>query len=229
MPPPVPQDAPSRPPAAAPASDDDPRPLRADAERNRRLIIDAAAGVFAERGLLAGFDEIARAAGVGVGTVYRRFPDRDDLIDALFAERIEAMVELAAEAAELEDDPWAALARFLERSVAAQAGDRGLAEALGDGLRGRRRLEAARGRMVPAVEALLVRARLAGVVRPDVEVLDLATIGNMLVLVANDSNPELWRRYLPIVLDGLRRRPDSAPLTLPPPTEADLAHIAQRR
>ncbi|GAB3815945.1 TetR/AcrR family transcriptional regulator [Kribbella italica] len=205
----------------------DSRPLRADAERNRRLIVEAAETVFAERGLMAGFDEVARAAGVGVGTVYRRFPQRDDLIDALFADRVQAMVALAESAAAIEE-PWQALGWFLEQSVAEQAGDRGLAEVLGDGMRGSRRLAQARERMLPAVGDLLARARRAGVVRPDVEILDLAVIGSMLARLSTDADPELWRRYLPIALDGLRQRPDSAPLVGGAAREADLTQLARR-
>ena len=84
------------------------RPLRKDAERNRQRIIDAAREVFAERGLGVSLDDIARHAGVGVGTVYRRFPDKEQLIDALFDERLDAIAARAESATEIAD-PWLAL------------------------------------------------------------------------------------------------------------------------
>src|ERR1700730_5924231 len=89
------------------------RPLRRDAERNRQRILAAAAEVFTERGLDATLDDVARAAGVGVGTVYRRFPDKDSLVSELFRDRIDALVTVAEEACE-SADPWRGLVDFLE-------------------------------------------------------------------------------------------------------------------
>jgi AcrR family transcriptional regulator len=104
-----------------PAGQDDPgqqagtaRPLRRDAERNRQRILKAAAEVFAERGLEVSLDEVARHAGVGVGTVYRRFPTKDDLIEALFMDRIDEVATLAEQAAQ-DPDPWAGLVSFMMR------------------------------------------------------------------------------------------------------------------
>lgn len=204
------------------------RPLRADAERNRRLILDVAGEVFAERGLDAGFDEVARRAGVGVGTVYRRFPDREDLIDALFAERIEGMAELAEEAGRV-DDPWEAVVFFLERSIEAQAVDRGLMEVLGQGVGRDRRIERARDRMQPLVGALVRRAAAAGALRPGVQPLDLAVLASGLARISTDGRPDLWRRYLPVVLDGLRPAPGQAGLPLAAPDEAEFAMLVHDR
>src|SRR3954451_11483124 len=106
--------------------DAEPR-LRRDAERNRQRILAAAADAFAEGGLAVTMDEIARCAGVGVGTVYRRFPDKELLIEALFEQRLEELVALAEDAL-AHDDPWDGLVAFLERLLAVQAGDRGLKE-----------------------------------------------------------------------------------------------------
>src|SRR3954471_19846352 len=89
------------------------RPLRADAERNRRRILAAAREVFARRGLDAGLDEIARHAGVGTGTVYRRFPDKNKLVEALFEERLDQVLACAQRAAE-HPDPWEGLTTALE-------------------------------------------------------------------------------------------------------------------
>src|SRR6202045_874858 len=98
------------------------RPLRRDAERNRQRILAAAAEVFTERGLDATLDDVARAAGVGVGTVYRRFPDKDSLVSELFRDRIDALVTVAEEACE-SADPWRGLVDFLEYIASAMAGD----------------------------------------------------------------------------------------------------------
>src|ERR1700751_1488137 len=101
------------------------RPLRRDADRNRQRILAAAAGVFTERGLDATLDEVARAAGVGIGTVYRRFPDKETLVAELFRDRIDALVT-AAENACTDPDPWRALVTYLEFAAASLAGDLGL-------------------------------------------------------------------------------------------------------
>src|ERR1700733_13464998 len=92
------------------------RPLRRDAERNRVRILEAARAVFSERGLSGSYDDIADAAGVGVGTVYRRFPDREELIDALFESRVKEVAEAARSAAE-NPDPWQGLVDYLTRSL----------------------------------------------------------------------------------------------------------------
>ena len=105
------------------------RPLRKDAERNRQRILLAAAEVFTERGLEATLDDVARHAGVGVGTVYRRFPDKAALADALFEQRIDLLVGLA-ERAYGEPDPWQGLVSFLERAGEMMATDKGLRQIL---------------------------------------------------------------------------------------------------
>jgi AcrR family transcriptional regulator len=101
------------------------KPLRADAERNRKRILDAAAELFAAKGLSVGLDEIAQHAGVGVGTAYRRFPDKRQRIEALFEERLDRLVELA-ERALAADDAWEGLTGFLEQATELQIHNRGL-------------------------------------------------------------------------------------------------------
>src|ERR1044071_6962450 len=103
------------------------KPLRKDAERNRRRILEAAAEVFGERGLGATLDAVAERAGVGVGTVYRRFPDKEALVDALFEERIGEIRAIAHEAAEIPDG-WDALTTFMERALEMHCHDRALKE-----------------------------------------------------------------------------------------------------
>ena len=210
------------------------RPLRRDAERNRERILAAAADAFAQGGLAVTMDEIARQAGVGVGTVYRRFPDKELLIEALFEQRIDELVALA-EAARDHPDPFAGLVAFFETFLAVQAADRGLKEVvLGTG-RGQRRVAEARARIGPVVDALLERARAAGDLRPDVESSDLALIQFMLGAVIDSTHevdPEAWRRMLAIVLDGVRvRREGPSPLPRKPLDEAQLdrAMAAWRR
>src|SRR5690348_18409526 len=103
------------------------RPLRKDAELNRRKILDAAGELFAQRGLGVTLNDIAHHAGVGVGTVYRRFPDKADLIEGLFEQRVQRIVELADAALE-DPDPWSGLTRFIERTCELQAEDRAFKE-----------------------------------------------------------------------------------------------------
>lgn len=195
------------------------RPLRADAERNRRLLLDAARALFAERGLGVSLDDIAERAGVGVGTAYRRFGSREALIDVLFEERVEEVLGLAREALARED-PWAALKSFLESSIALQAADRGLKEVL-LGADGRHaRVTRIRDGMRPLVGQIFVRAQGAGVLRADFAPQDMPFLQMMLGSVVDASEsvaPGLWRRYLALLLDGMRAGgPAPGPLDPPP-------------
>ncbi len=206
-----------------------PRPLRRDAERNRVRLLEAARSLFAERGLDVTMDDIARHAGVGVGTAYRRFSGRDELIEALFAQRMEEFVALAERALDL-DDPWTALAGFLEDLVAMQAADRGLKQVMLSQAPHCARL--GRERTLPIVEELVRRAREAGALRADIGAADVGMASMMLGAVAefaHEVEPGLWRRYLPIVLDGLRARPDTEPLPTAPLTPAQLDRALTRR
>jgi AcrR family transcriptional regulator len=181
------------------------RPLRKDAERNRRRILDAAREVFAERGLDAGLDHIARHAGLGVGTVYRRFPDKARLIDALFEERIASIAALAEEAAGHED-PWEGLVFFFERSLAEQAADRGLKQLLLTGASGCAQVSAGRERIAPPLHALVARAHAAGVLREGVTAQDIPMITLMLgslMDASREAAPDAWRRYLELLLGSL--------------------------
>jgi AcrR family transcriptional regulator len=207
--------------AAGPPVAAGPRParlLRKDAERNRQRILVAAAEVFTERGLDATLDDVARRAGVGVGTVYRRFPDKASLADALFDERIDALVEMA-ERAQDQPDAWAALASFLEHSAEMLASDRGLRQILMFAAQGHDRVACARDRMRPAIERLLKRAQADGQVRADLAPTDIPVMELMLAAVAEYARhvrPTVWRRYLPLMLDALRpARASSSPLPEP--------------
>jgi AcrR family transcriptional regulator len=198
------------------------RPLRKDAERNRQRILTAAREVFAARGLTASLDDIAHEAGVGVGTVYRRFPDKEALIDALFEARMEDFRALAEHAASVED-PWEALVGFLEGAVGMQAADRGLKELVLCSGRGLERVATVRGQIAPLVAQVVARAVDAGVLRADVSHRDIPLINMMLGTVADaarEVESDLWRRYLGIVLDGLRAE-RAAPSALPVPALGD--------
>jgi AcrR family transcriptional regulator len=188
-------------------------PLRADAERNRQRLLTAAKELFAARGVDVTLDDIARHAGVGTGTAYRRFPNKDALIEALMADRIAEIGALAEESLQ-DPDPWRAFAGFFERALALMAADRGLKEVVFSPGRGRERVAHARRSIAPAVNKLVHRAVEAGVVRSDIATSDVPIINFMLTTVvelSRDIEPELYRRYLAIVLDGLRVK-DGDPL-----------------
>lgn len=190
------------------------RPLRRDAERNRQRILAAAREVFAARGVDVTLDDIAHRAGLGIGTLYRRFPSREMLVDALLSERLDEIVRWATEALRV-DDPWDALREFVERSAEAMAVDRGLRDVIFSRAYGHERVEAARTRLEPLLDALAVRARAAGALRAGVTGGDLAMVQFMLGSVLEYSElvePVLWRRYLAIALDGLRAAPGVADL-----------------
>jgi AcrR family transcriptional regulator len=193
-------------------------PLRADAERNRQRLMAAAKDLFRTRGLDVTLDDIARHAGVGTGTAYRRFPNKDALIDALMVDRIGELATIAKECLD-EPDPWVGLAGFFHRALALQAGDRGLKEVLFSSGRGRDRSVHARQQMAPVVGRLVARAVQEGAVRSDMATTDVPLINFMLNTVVDlgrDVEPDLYKRYLAIVLDGLRPRDDLEPLPVAP-------------
>jgi AcrR family transcriptional regulator len=204
------------------------RPLRRDAERNRQRILDAAAELFAQRGLDVTLDEIAHRAGVGVGTAYRRFANKEELIEALFEQRMDELVTLAEQADELENG-WEALQCFMERFLAVQAADRGLKEVLVGGGRGHDRLERARSRIAPVVQRIVDRAKAQGTLRDDVQAPDLALVQFMIGAVTEYAacvEPDVWQRLLVIVLDGLRARRDGpTPLPTRPLEDEELDEV----
>jgi AcrR family transcriptional regulator len=195
-------------------SDTSERPLRKDAERNRQRILAAAGALFAECGLGATLDAVAERAGVGVGTVYRRFPDKEALIDALFEERIDQVVAIA-EACSAMDDAWEALSCFFDRAITLHGQDRALKEIVFSTAHGHQRVASARDRIAPLVEALVARAHAAGQLRKDFQTTDTPIIQLALTAVieyAGDVEPDLWRRYLAVMLDGLRAEAARTPM-----------------
>ena len=207
-------------------ADPDGKVLRRDAARNRQRVLDAAAEAFAEVGLDVGYDEIARRAGVGVGTVYRRFPERAELVIALFESRVQALIE-HADAAMATPDGWSGLRCFLEQALEMQVDDRGLRELVAGTAFRDERLARVRRRIEPAVHRVLDRAKREGSVRPDIEPLDIGALMMVVSTMHTPSQPQLWRRYLELILDALSPRPEgSAPLPLRAPTEREMEDLA---
>jgi AcrR family transcriptional regulator len=201
------------------------RPLRRDASRNRERALTAARELFAERGLDVTMDEIARHAGVGVGTVYRRFPQREQIIQALFEQRMEDFLALS-ERSLADPDAWHGLVEFLEQGLAMQAADRGLKELLAGHGHGGGSGKRMRERVIPMIEQLVARAQAAGALRPDVGALDLPMVSLMIGQVidfTHEVEPELWRRYLALLLDGLRTEGSALPLAPLDPAQLDAA------
>lgn len=179
--------------------------VRKDVARNRALLIEAAREVFAERGLDATLDDVARQAGVGIGTAYRHFANKQELAAEILADASERLAA-DAHAALLIQDPWLALTTFFETAVARMAVDRGLHETLVQ-QRGPVAEGHLRESIVEAIAELFLRAQRAGVIRPDAAPTDLAPIFGMMGVAFDMSSPdypELWRRYLALYLDGLR-------------------------
>ncbi len=187
------------------AQEEGPRGLRADAARNRTRILAAATTVFAERGLDATLDEIAEHAGVGVATVYRRFPHKAALVDALFEQSVQQVVDLV-DAAERANDSWDGLVMFLEGITQMQIADTGLRDLMLHGSYLQDRIAQLKEYMLPVVTRLVLRAQRDGHLRDDFVVSDVPLIELMLSSVArytSDIAPELWRRYLGVILDGI--------------------------
>jgi len=182
------------------------RPLRRDAERNRQRILQAAAEVFNERGLDVSLDEIARYAGVGVGTVYRRFRTKEELVEALFMDRLDQIAAIADEAFEA-PDPWCGLVCFMERMAELMAGNLGLRQMLMFATYGQDLVAVARQRNAPLVHRLVEQAQAAGQLRTDLKQTDIPFIVFILTEAAHlaqAANPGIWRRYLTLILDGMR-------------------------
>ncbi|HTU29681.1 MAG TPA: TetR/AcrR family transcriptional regulator [Solirubrobacteraceae bacterium] len=189
------------------------KPLRKDAERNRRLILDAARELFAQRGLGVTLNDIAHHAGVGVGTVYRRFPDKTALIESLFEESFQEIAD-RLRAAVADPDPWHGLVTFLDGQFETQARDQGLKELITATPDGIARVSRLRDELLPLSDQLVARAKQSGMLREDVDPTDLAIVQIMIGSVldaAREVEPEAWRRYLAIFLRGVSARPEELP------------------
>lgn len=205
--------------------------LRADAQRNLELVLKAAGEAFAEQGLEVGVADIARRAGVGTGTIFRRFPTKDDLIAAVFERRLEEIVGAAREGLEMEDAEQG-LRHFLESMLRLQLCDRGCMEAAsGADYWQAPPIVRLRNELLATCERLLERAKRAGAVREEAVPQDLVVIVNAVAhaaSLAEAAAPGVWRRYLTIALDGLRPRSGTR-LEPDAPTIEQIEAVKQRR
>ena len=180
------------------------RAKRRDAALNSERLSQAAREVFARQGLSATLEDIAQHAGVGVGTVYRNFATKREIIETLYEAAIDSALADAQTALQIED-PWLAIATFFEITAANQAKDRGLCETF-LGHDGFGPDEQVAEKLIAVLSPLFDRATKAGVLREGISVTDVYPIFAMLdsVYRISDALPDLWRRYLEIMLDGLR-------------------------
>jgi AcrR family transcriptional regulator len=187
------------------------RPLRADARRNRERVLEGARTVFAEHGRDAQMDDVARAAGVGVGTVYRHFPTKEALVSALAVSLFGKVLESARAALEIED-PWEAFTTALRGGVEVLAADRAFTEIIGQA---EMPFDSTLIDEMNEVYATLVdRAKASGDLRPDLVMDDIPmfTCGIGMATVKPHACPGAWRRHLSIIIDGLRAPNASGPL-----------------
>lgn len=193
------------------------RPLRSDARRNRERLLTAAAEVFGERGVHAPLEEVARRAGVSIGTLYNRFPHRADLVDAVFVGIVRSSIA-EAERHLADPDPWRALTGQLTAMAGQQAANRGYTDVCAYALPEDSETERLKRRGREVMLELVDRAQRAGVVRDDVTVEDLSLVVWSAVRATEavrESAPDAWRRHLTLLFDGLR--PDGAtPFEVPP-------------
>jgi AcrR family transcriptional regulator len=188
--------------------------LRKDAERNRQRIVEAARELFALRGLEATLNEVAHHAGLGVGTVYRRFSTKEELFEAIFEDGITELVELA-ETALRQEDSWRGFVWFVEQMCEMTAVDRGMREIVFSKAYGGRRCDAARVRLDPTLSRLVERAQKDGHIRRELSSTDMPIFGLLAGTVsefAGHVDPTLWRRYVAILIEGMRHRGDQMPL-----------------
>ncbi len=199
--------------------------LRRDARANRDRILAAARAAFAAGGVDVPVEEIAERAGVGMGTLYRRFPTKHDLVEAVIEESLDAFVA-AAEAGLADDDPWTGFSGFVERVLELHVENRALREVLAGTEHGHAR-DAVRRRVRPLVRRLIERAHADGSLRPDFTPEDMPLVfmtGGRVLEAARGVAPDLWRRYLGLLLDGLRAE-GATPLPRGPLTRAQVNRL----
>jgi AcrR family transcriptional regulator len=204
------------------------RPLRADARQNRQRLMRSAREVFGEQGLEASIAEIARRAGVGAGTLYRHFPDRDALITSVFEEKMDAYVA-AAEDALTDSDPWRSFCTYVQRVCAMQAEDRGFTHVLTNSFPTADAFEAKRAVAYAHFAELVERAQTAGCLRADFTHQDMALLlmANAGVVAATaDTVPDAWRRPVAYMLQAFEAT-NTTPL--PPAPDAEQLFAAMER
>ena len=204
--------------------------LRSDARRNREQLVASAHELFAASGLDVSVEEITRHAGVGMGTLYRHFPTKEDLIDAVLEDAFAGLLDAAKEASEAED-AWAGLTSFLERALAEHVGNRGLKDVIAMRAHGRERVAALRARIRPLLRRLIERAQEQGSLRADFTPEDLSLVfwsADRVIDATAAVSPDFWRRYLALLLDGMRAEA-ATPLPHPPLTRAQLNRVTRSR
>jgi len=201
-----------------------PRPLRADAQRNRDLLVAAARRVFAARGLDVPLEDIAKDAGVSIGTLYNRFPVRGTLVEAALADKVAAMVAQAQTAATMAD-PWEGFAWFMARCCETQAADRGYNELCARALSNTPEIDRLKVRGHELVLAIVDRAQRSGQLRADFHEGDFAFVlwsTTTIIDATATTAPDAWRRHLAFLLDGLRAAA-AHPLPSPPLNQDQVA------
>lgn len=183
------------------------RPQRADARANHDKLVAAARALFTEKGTSAPLEEVAERAGVGIGTLYRHFPTRQALLEAVYVDEVEAMARAATELEEL--PPWDALSQWLHQYVGFAATKRALNEALMETDPNSNVLLTCRTAIVGAGTALVERAQEAGVVRNDTTFPDIVRMVGAIAMVPTEDL-EQKDRLLELALDGLRYHPHDA-------------------
>jgi AcrR family transcriptional regulator len=207
------------------------RPLRRDAQANRDRLVTAARALLARQGVDVSVEEITRRAGVGMGTLYRHFPSKEDLVDAVLEDAFAELVAVA-EASAGEPDAWTGLCRFVEHALDLNARNRGLKDVVESRGHGRQRAERMRRRIRPLVERMVERAQEQGMLRPDFTALDLSLVfwgADRVIELGSEVAPDLWRRHLAIMLDGLRATAATAPLPGPPPTRGQVERVLRAK
>lgn len=203
---------------------------RRDAQRNRDRIVVSARILFAREGIDASVEEITRHAGVGMGTLYRHFATKEELVDAVLEDALSDFVALA-ERALAEEDAWTGFKFFLEQAVGLHAANRCLKDVVATREHGLRRVRAMRARTRPLLRRLIERAQADGALRPDFTVEDIPLLfwtSGRVIEITSTVAPDYWRRYLGLVLDGLRAEA-ATPLPQPPLSEAQLKRATRGR
>jgi len=198
-------------------------PRRRDAREHRDRLIAAAQAEFAAHGVDASLEKIARGAGVAIGTLYRHFPKRLDLLMAAFAPRVEEFFDGADKALAIAD-PWDAFVAYLENLFALQAGDRGFNDFLSRRFAGNPETERIHDRLCAEIEQVLTRAQQAGRVRSDLALADIVNLiwANGSIMDATSATaPDAWRRSLHLMLDAYRAE-RAHPIAEPPMTDQQL-------
>ncbi|SEG81763.1 DNA-binding transcriptional regulator, AcrR family [Thermomonospora echinospora] len=189
-------------------------PTRKDAARNRARLLEAAEQLFSTEGLSVTLKDIAARAGVGVGTVYRHFPTKGDVLDALFADRLACATE-SARAAAADADGWRGLVRYLEDAMDMQANNCGLRGLVMETEPSSPLVVKTRQEITVLVQQMVAKAREQGTLRPDFDATDLTFVQVALAAIMDatrDTDPDLYRRHLKLFLDGMRSAGHREPL-----------------